>query len=301
MEPAVEATAPCFADSPSPFSPSHQLPKFDSSPTLDNPGLPNADTCAGYLVCICPTRLAAILVDSDSGHPEPQECLCSSSPAQSQEWIIFHTVGALSAAAPREGPPRQTSVQRRERSLTSDGPSDPCPPGPERRAASEPDRVTSPSRPPGRERYTVPHTCSKPGCGFAPQMSSVSGGRFDFDDGGTYCGGWEDGKAHGHGICTGPKGRGEYSGSWFHGFEINGVYTWPNGNTFEGQWSQGKRDGLGVETRGRWVYRGEWTKGYKGRYGARESKTTGAKYQGTWSNGLQDGYGSETYADGGEQ
>ncbi|XP_019629322.1 PREDICTED: junctophilin-1-like isoform X4 [Branchiostoma belcheri] len=130
-------------------------------------------------------------------------------------------------------------------------------------------------------------------------MSSVSGGRFDFDDGGTYCGGWEDGKAHGHGICTGPKGRGEYSGSWFHGFEINGVYTWPNGNTFEGQWSQGKRDGLGVETRGRWVYRGEWTKGYKGRYGARESKTTGAKYQGTWSNGLQDGYGSETYADGG--
>ena len=55
----------------------------------------------------------------------------------------------------------------------------------------------------------------------------VQGGRFDFDDGGTYCGGWEDGKAHGHGVCTGLKGQGEYSGSWNYGFEVSGVYTWP--------------------------------------------------------------------------
>ena len=55
----------------------------------------------------------------------------------------------------------------------------------------------------------------------------LNGGRFDFDDGGTYCGGWEDGKAHGHGVCTGPKGQGEYSGSWHYGFEVSGVYTWP--------------------------------------------------------------------------
>ena len=55
----------------------------------------------------------------------------------------------------------------------------------------------------------------------------VNGGRFDFDDGGTYCGGWEDGKAHGHGVCTGPKGQGEYAGSWHYGFEVSGSYTWP--------------------------------------------------------------------------
>lgn len=55
----------------------------------------------------------------------------------------------------------------------------------------------------------------------------VNGGRFDFDDGGTYCGGWEDGKAHGHGVCTGPKGQGAYSGSWHYGFEVSGIYTWP--------------------------------------------------------------------------
>nr|XP_033770145.1 junctophilin-2 [Geotrypetes seraphini] len=127
----------------------------------------------------------------------------------------------------------------------------------------------------------------------------MSGGRFDFDDGGAYCGGWEGGKAHGHGICTGPKGQGEYSGSWNYGFEVVGIYTWPSGNTFEGYWSQGKRHGLGIETKGRWVYKGEWTHGFKGRYGIRQSTSSGAKYEGIWSNGLQDGYGTETYADGG--
>ncbi|XP_041101861.1 junctophilin-1-like isoform X1 [Polyodon spathula] len=127
----------------------------------------------------------------------------------------------------------------------------------------------------------------------------MTGGRFDFDDGGTYCGGWEDGKAHGHGICTGPKGQGEYAGSWSHGFEIVGVYTWPSGNMYEGYWAQGKRHGLGVETKGRWLYRGEWSHGFKGRYGVRQSVNTPARYEGTWSNGLQDGYGIETYGDGG--
>lgn len=73
-----------------------------------------------------------------------------------------------------------------------------------------------------------------------------------------------------------------------------------SGSAFEGQWQNGKRHGLGVETRGRWLYRGEWTQGFKGRYGVRQSATSNAKYEGTWANGLQDGYGSETYADGGE-
>ncbi|XP_049430779.1 junctophilin-3 [Epinephelus fuscoguttatus] len=126
-----------------------------------------------------------------------------------------------------------------------------------------------------------------------------TGGRFNFDDGGSYCGGWEEGKAHGHGICTGPKGQGEYCGSWAHGFELLGVYTWPSGNTYQGTWAQGKRHGVGLENKGRWVYKGEWTHGFKGRYGVRESTGTSGKYEGTWNNGLQDGYGTETYSDGG--
>lgn len=127
----------------------------------------------------------------------------------------------------------------------------------------------------------------------------MSGGRFEFDDGGAYCGGWEGGKAHGHGICTGPKGQGEYAGSWNYGFEVVGVYTWPSGNTYEGYWQQGKRHGLGIETKGHWIYKGEWTHGFKGRYGVRTNAISGAKFEGTWNNGLQDGYGTETYADGG--
>ncbi|XP_019739303.1 junctophilin-1-like [Hippocampus comes] len=127
----------------------------------------------------------------------------------------------------------------------------------------------------------------------------MTGGRFDFDDGGTYCGGWEDGKAHGQGVCTGSEGRGEYSGSWSGGFEAVGVYTWPSGNVYRGDWAQGKRHGLGAETKGKWLYRGEWTRGLKGRYGVRQSLSTPARYEGTWSNGLQDGYGVETYSDGG--
>lgn len=72
-----------------------------------------------------------------------------------------------------------------------------------------------------------------------------------------------------------------------------------SGSAYEGQWQNGKRHGLGVETRGRWIYRGEWTQGFKGRYGVRQSNTSTAKYEGTWANGLQDGSGSETYADDG--
>lgn len=128
-----------------------------------------------------------------------------------------------------------------------------------------------------------------------------TGGRFDFDDGGSYCGGWEQGKAHGRGVCTGPQGQGEYAGAWSHGFEVLGVYTWPSGNSYQGTWAQGKRHGVGVESKGRWDYRGEWTQGFKGRYGQLESTVSGARYEGTWSNGLQDGYGTETYSDGGKE
>ena len=66
-----------------------------------------------------------------------------------------------------------------------------------------------------------------PATGNAYTNKDQNGGRFDFDDGGTYCGGWEEGKAHGHGVCTGPKGQGEFAGSWHFGFEVSGCYTWP--------------------------------------------------------------------------
>jgi len=78
------------------------------------------------------------------------------------------------------------------------------------------------------------------------------GGRFAFDDGGAYCGGWAAGKADGHGVCTGPTGQGRYEGAWIRGYETSGTYTWPSGNMFAGQWSLGKRHGLGEETKGKY-------------------------------------------------
>ncbi|CAM4629443.1 unnamed protein product [Lepidochelys olivacea] len=124
------------------------------------------------------------------------------------------------------------------------------------------------------------------------------GGRFDFDDGGCYVGDWQEGRAHGYGVCTGPGAQGEYSGQWRRGFESLGVYTWPSGNTYQGHWSQGKREGLGVERKSKWCYKGEWSHGLKGRAGVWESHS-GVTYEGMWRDGLQDGYGTETYADGG--
>jgi junctophilin len=79
-------------------------------------------------------------------------------------------------------------------------------------------------------------------------------GKFEFDDGGCYCGGWSEGKAHGHGVCSGPQGQGEYAGAWNHGFETSGTYTWPSGNVYAGEWSCGKRHGLGEDVKGRWEY-----------------------------------------------
>ncbi|KAG8147845.1 hypothetical protein E2320_022774, partial [Naja naja] len=125
-----------------------------------------------------------------------------------------------------------------------------------------------------------------------------NGGRFDFDDGGCYVGDWEEGRAHGYGVCTGPGTQGEYSGRWSRGFESLGVYTWPSGNTYQGFWSQGKRSGLGTERKSKWSYKGEWCHGLKGHLGIWESHS-GVVYEGMWREGLQDGYGMETYADGG--
>lgn len=60
----------------------------------------------------------------------------------------------------------------------------------------------------------------------------MNGGRFDFDDGGSFCGSWQEGKAHGHGVCTGPDGKGEYAGAWHYGFEVGFLTETVNRNTF---------------------------------------------------------------------
>ncbi|KAH8868176.1 Junctophilin-1 [Schistosoma japonicum] len=128
--------------------------------------------------------------------------------------------------------------------------------------------------------------------------TELEGGRFDFDDGGSYVGEWCEGRAHGLGIATGPENQGEYSGEWNMGFESRGVYIWPSGNIYSGTWLKGKRHGEGVQIKGRWVYRGSFTTGFCGRYGIKESLTSCAKYEGSWHLNQFDGFGVETNSDG---
>lgn len=129
-------------------------------------------------------------------------------------------------------------------------------------------------------------------------MATAEGGRFDFDDGGSYVGEWCENRAHGFGIATGPDNQGEYSGEWNMGFESRGVYVWPSGNLYAGGWLKGKRHGEGVQIKGRWIYRGAFTSGFYGRYGVKESLTTCARYEGSWHLNQFDGFGVETNSDG---
>ena len=129
----------------------------------------------------------------------------------------------------------------------------------------------------------------------------MSGGKFEFDDGGYYVGEWLDGQAHGKGVCTGPECRGRFAGLWSNGFEVSGQYSWPDGSVYRGDWQDGNRHGYGVERHGKITYRGEWLNGLKHGYGVTKREPDDKVcFEGTWKFGLQDGYGVEIYANGGE-
>ena len=127
----------------------------------------------------------------------------------------------------------------------------------------------------------------------------MSGGRFEFDDGGIYCGEWLDGKAHSYGVCTGPNNEGRFEGFWQHGFEILGTYSWSDKHVYNGEWRGGKINGLGVEDCPGWTYFGEWKNGKRHGSGVLLNKKTNSRYEGTWTCGLQDGYGGEVSLNGG--
>ncbi len=127
----------------------------------------------------------------------------------------------------------------------------------------------------------------------------MTGGKFEFDDGGFYCGEWLDGKAHGYGVCTGPNNEGKFEGHWYNGFEVSGIYTWRENHFHKGEWKNGKINGIGIEQCNKWTYLGEWKNGLRHGSGVLFNKKSGVRYEGTWKDGLQDGYGAEIGSDGG--
>lgn len=124
---------------------------------------------------------------------------------------------------------------------------------------------------------------------------------YEYEDGGKYCGEWENDAAHGHGVCTGPKGNGLFEGLWQKGNQTSGVFTWPNGQKYTGKWQDGLREGLGRETKQDGTeYSGDFTKDSRGPYGVLR-QPNGVVYRGMWSKGVQNGEGTEVYIDGGKQ
>ena len=89
-------------------------------------------------------------------------------------------------------------------------------------------RLTGDTPPPAAEATATTAPAAANGGGLG---GDSAGGKFVFEDGGSYCGGWLHGKAHGYGVCTGPGDRGQFAGKWTHGYETNGTYTWPNGTS----------------------------------------------------------------------
>ncbi len=122
---------------------------------------------------------------------------------------------------------------------------------------------------------------------------------YEYEDGGRYCGEWENDSSQGYGCGTGPGGHGEYEGMWEHGGQVSGTYTWPNGMKYAGTWKDNQRDGFGKEVRiDGTEYCGEFVRGSRGPYGV--TRLPNGVYRGSWRNGKQDGEGEEVYLDGGK-
>ena len=122
---------------------------------------------------------------------------------------------------------------------------------------------------------------------------------YEYEDGGKYCGEWENDAAHGHGVCTGPNGNGLFEGLWERGNQSSGIFTWPSRQKYMGKWRQGVRGGTGKETKTDGTeYCGEFTKDSRGPCGVLR-QPNGVVYRGTWSEGVQNGEGTELYIDGG--
>jgi len=123
-------------------------------------------------------------------------------------------------------------------------------------------------------------------------------GKYVWNNGNVYEGGFEHGKLTGKGKFSWNNGdtyEGDVVDGTLHG---QGKYVWANGSTYVGQYQNGQRNGTGKYT---------WTEGdvYEGEYLNNEIHGTGKYtwangdvYEGTWTNGELTGYGTKTWTDG---
>ena len=113
-----------------------------------------------------------------------------------------------------------------------------------------------------------------------------------------YEGQYRDGKAHGRGVFTFPRGVryvGEFRDDKFNG---RGLYIWPSGNRYEGEFRDGKMNGQGVYTMANGNrHIGEYRDGKRNGRGV-ATWPTGERFEGEYRDDNRNGRGVSTWANG---
>lgn len=127
-----------------------------------------------------------------------------------------------------------------------------------------------------------------------PRELAYSGeARYEWPNGRSYQGGWQDGLPHGPGSETLPNGD-HYHGMWLKGTRHgHGELTRADGSHYLGDFEAGVRHGVGVERSEAGFYEGNWLRDLPNGKGAYHS-SDGARYDGEWFNGKRQGVGAYT-------
>ena len=119
--------------------------------------------------------------------------------------------------------------------------------------------------------------------------------------GGTYEGGWMDGKRHGHGVQRWADGS-EYFGDWKNDKrDGKGKQTYKGGAKYAGYWKDDNRCGYGQITYPDGEeYMGNWKDDCRHGDSGTKIWPDGRRYTGSWAEGKRSGHGTMKWPDGRE-
>ena len=128
-------------------------------------------------------------------------------------------------------------------------------------------------------------------CAIYINLSFIGSGKYTFESGACYDGGYKDGLRHGSGVMTYPDGS-KFDGAWFDGQKSGaGTFKYANGDTYQGMWDEDKKHGEGTMffTDSMSQFIGMWEEGefVKGRWVLRD----GVCYEGTFVDNKPSGKG----------
>ena len=121
-------------------------------------------------------------------------------------------------------------------------------------------------------------------------------GKFDWEDGCSYEGMWQNNTMHGDGTLSWPKGSGSlsYTGNFENGDRSGfGIYHWKNGDKYEGNWHKNEMSGKGKYfSKGQLIFEGEYENNKKNGKGTLYENGN-VIYDGDFKDGKRHGSGQE--------